>query len=67
MTGTLSCELPSQKYSRMISMSDSLHQLAVAVTGGLSHLNFLSRGAKAPLALLVSTPLPECGSLFWYV
>ena len=40
MTGILSCELPSQKYSRMISMSDSLHQLAVAVAGGLSHLNF---------------------------
>ena len=41
----------------MISISDNLHQLAVAVAGGLSPLTFLSRGARAPLAPLVPTPL----------
>ena len=34
-----------------------MYQLAVAVAGGLSPLTFLSRGARAPLAPLVPTPL----------
>ena len=41
----------------MVSISDDLHQLAVAVAGGLSPSTFLSRGARAPLAPLVPTPM----------
>ena len=49
----------------MISISDNLHQLAVAVAGGLSPLNFLSRGARAPLAPLVPTPLSSIVGAVW--
>ena len=56
MTDTISCELPSKKYSRMISISDNLHQLAVAVAGGLIPLTFLSRGLEPPLPRSYAAP-----------